>query len=133
MSDEMMEPKILQIGEVAARTGLSLKTIRWYGEVGLLAPERSDGGFRLYDEHAVQRLLLIMHMKPLDFSLAEMKELLDAVHPFMGEGPVPVDEVERRQLVQRYRGEVEARAAKLRKRLSDAHGFADRLTEYLED
>lgn len=69
---------LLQIGDVAERTGLSLRTIRHYEEVGLLpGTQRSAGGFRLYTEDAVSRLLLIKRMKPLDFSLEEMRDLID--------------------------------------------------------
>ena len=46
----------MQIGEVAERTGLSLRTIRYYEEVGLAVPSaRSQGGFRLYTEPDVGR------------------------------------------------------------------------------
>lgn len=70
----------MQIGELAERTGLSLRTIRHYDEIGLLVPSgRSDGGYRLYTEEDLDRLLLIRRMKPLGFSLESMKELLDAV------------------------------------------------------
>ncbi|WP_043368340.1 MerR family DNA-binding transcriptional regulator, partial [Mycolicibacterium conceptionense] len=48
----------MQIGEVAARTELSIKTIRHYDEVGLVTPSaRSAGGFRLYTADDVNRLL----------------------------------------------------------------------------
>ena len=68
----------LQIGDVAERTGLSLRTIRHYEDVGLLPPaQRSPGGFRLYTHDAVERLLLVKQMKPLDFTLEEMAEIID--------------------------------------------------------
>lgn len=67
----------MQIGEVAERTGLSLRTIRYYEEMGLVRPSaRSTGGFRLYTEADVSRLLLIKRMKPLDFSVEDMRDLL---------------------------------------------------------
>lgn len=70
----------MQIGQVAGRTELSIKTIRHYDEVGLVTPsERSAGGFRLYTEADVQRLLVIRRMKPLGFTLEEMKQLLDSL------------------------------------------------------
>ena len=62
------------------RTGLSLRTIRHYEEVGLLPEaQRSQGGFRLYGEEAVQRLLVIKQMKPLEFTLEEMRDLLEVL------------------------------------------------------
>ncbi len=70
----------MQIGEVAERTELSIRTIRHYDEVGLVTPsERSTGGFRLYTEADVQRLLVIRRMKPLGFTLDEMRQLLDSL------------------------------------------------------
>ena len=69
-----------QIGSVAEETGLSLRTIRYYEEVGLVVPaQRSAGGFRMYSGDDVRRLKLIMLMKPLDISLAQMAELIDAI------------------------------------------------------
>jgi DNA-binding transcriptional MerR regulator len=74
-TDEAM----LQIGEVAERVGLSLRTVRYYEETGLIKPEmRTEGGFRLYTEAHVDRLSLIKRMKPLGFTVQEMCELLDA-------------------------------------------------------
>lgn len=75
----------LQIGQVAARTELSINTIRHYDEVGLVTPSvRSAGGFRLYTDADVERLLAIRRMKPLGFTLAEMKALLDSVDVLAG-------------------------------------------------
>jgi DNA-binding transcriptional MerR regulator len=72
----MAEPT-MHIGEVAERVDLSLRTIRYYEEVGLIAPSaRTQGGFRLYTEADVARLQLVKDMKPLGFSLDEMRDLL---------------------------------------------------------
>jgi DNA-binding transcriptional MerR regulator len=55
-----------------------MRTVRYYEEFGLVAPsKRTTGGFRLYNEADVERLELIKQMKPLGFSLEEMRELLD--------------------------------------------------------
>ena len=69
---------LLQIGEVAERAGLSLRTVRYYEEVGLVVPSaRTSGGFRLYSGRDVERLLLVKRMKGLRLSLEEMRELAD--------------------------------------------------------
>jgi MerR family copper efflux transcriptional regulator len=69
----------LHIGDVAERVGLSLRTVRYYEEQGLFEPAgRTDGGFRLYTEREVDRLLLIKQMKPLGFTVQQMRELLGA-------------------------------------------------------
>ena len=69
-----------RIEQVAARTGLTKRTLRYYEEIGLLpAPTRTEGGYRLYSEADVQQLLRIKRLKELlGFSLAEIRELADA-------------------------------------------------------
>lgn len=69
-----------QIGEVADRTGVTQRTLRFYEEKGLLKPpERMDGGFRLYSEEDVQRIDYIRRLQELlGFTLAEIKEMVDA-------------------------------------------------------
>lgn len=68
----------LQIGEVATRTDLSIRTIRHWEEMGLVTPSaRSAGGFRLYSEDDVARIRLLRFMKPLNFTLEQMRELLE--------------------------------------------------------
>lgn len=70
----------MHIGDLAEATGLSPRTIRHYEEVGLLpATTRSEGGFRIYTESDLQRMLVIRSMKPLGFTLEEMGELLETV------------------------------------------------------
>ena len=77
----------MHIGELAERTGLSLRTIRHYDEVGLLpATARTDGGFRVYSEDDFERLMVIKQMKPLGFSLEEMAEILGLLAPQDREG-----------------------------------------------
>jgi DNA-binding transcriptional MerR regulator len=59
---------------------LSHQTLRHWDEVGLVSPSlRSEGGFRLYSEADIERLLVIRRMKPLEFTLEEMRRLLDAL------------------------------------------------------
>lgn len=73
-----MDDKMHQIGEVADAVGLSLRTIRHYEETGLAPPSgRSAGGFRLYTDDDIGRLRLIKQVKPLEFSLDEMREVLE--------------------------------------------------------
>ena len=69
---------LMQIGDVAARTGLSLRTLRFYEEAGLVEPsERSAGGFRLYSEAECTRIDFIKRLKPLGFSVEEVRELME--------------------------------------------------------
>ncbi len=83
----------MRLAEVAARTDLPLRTIRQYEETGLVAPSaRSQGGFRLYTESDVARLLLIRRMLPLGFTPEAMRELLAATERLEGRRPVPAAE-----------------------------------------
>ncbi|RCG28994.1 MerR family transcriptional regulator [Sphaerisporangium album] len=114
----------MHIGQVAARTGLSLRTIRHYEEVGLVVPSaRTRGGFRLYTEADVARLMVIRRMKPLGFTLGEMGELL-AITDRLDAG---IDAAERQALLARL-GRFEQAAADrcqaLRTQLSQAEEFA---------
>jgi DNA-binding transcriptional MerR regulator len=69
-----------QIGEVAERTGVTQRTLRFYEEKGLLRPpERMDGGFRLYSEADIERITAIRNMQSLlGMTLAEIKEMVEA-------------------------------------------------------
>ncbi|ONH30212.1 MerR family transcriptional regulator [Pseudofrankia asymbiotica] len=70
-------PEVYPIGDVADKVTLSLRTTRFYAEAGLLAAVAEDGaGAPLYDEDAVDRLLLVKKMKPLGFALDEMRALI---------------------------------------------------------
>ena len=70
----------LQIGEVAERTGVTQRTLRFYEERGLLKPpSRMDGGFRLYSENDVARVEQIKRMQSLlGLTLAEIKDMVEA-------------------------------------------------------
>jgi DNA-binding transcriptional MerR regulator len=122
-----------QIGEVAERIGLSLRTIRYYEEVGLVTPSaRSQGGFRLYTESDIARLQLIKRMKPLGFALDEMRNLLDALDTLdaAGSGDERPDEASRGAALERlsmFESAAEERCEALRDQLAMAEEFADSL------
>lgn len=67
----------LQIGEVAARCGVSVDTIRYYERRRLIKPaSRTDGGYRLFPPETVERIRFIKQAQELGFSLEEIRELL---------------------------------------------------------
>ena len=125
---------VMHIGEVATRTELSLRSLRHWEEVGLLRPSgRTDGGFRLYTEADVDKILVIRRMKPLGFSLEEMADLLDVLH---GLGTLdPDDDGPRRaELTDRLRAfhaAADTRVTALRRQLAVAEGFAATLSGHL--
>ncbi|GGQ11359.1 MerR family transcriptional regulator [Streptomyces mutabilis] len=127
-----MNGKHMQIGEVATRTELSLRTIRHYEETGLVVPSaRSQGGFRLYTDADVSRLMVIRRMKPMGFTLDEMRELLAATDRL---DTGDLTDAEREECLARVRGFEEAarqRVADLRTQLARAEEFAGALRERL--
>ena len=79
--DDAVDPAapLLRINEVAAETGLTTRAIRYYEEIGLLAPAgRSDGDYRLYDASDLDRLQFIRSLRDdAGFSLAQIGQLLE--------------------------------------------------------
>jgi DNA-binding transcriptional MerR regulator len=71
--------RLLRIQEVAAETGLTPRAIRYYEELGLLAPAaRSEGAYRLYDGEDLERLRFIRGLRDdAGFSLADIGQLLE--------------------------------------------------------
>ncbi|ERT07887.1 merR regulatory family protein [Lyngbya aestuarii BL J] len=71
--------KSLKIGEVASLSGLSVKTIRYYEDIGLLSPtvERSESGYRLFNSLVLTRLSFVKRAKSLGLSLSEIREILE--------------------------------------------------------
>ncbi|GGP96233.1 MerR family transcriptional regulator [Streptomyces roseolilacinus] len=124
-----MDSEHMQIGEVAARTGLSLRTIRHYEETGLVMPSaRSQGGFRLYTETDVARLMVIRRMKPLGFTLDEMRDLLEAIDRLdADERPGGEEREALLERVRRYERSAVRKIEELRIQLARAEEFADAL------
>ncbi|GEB45251.1 MerR family transcriptional regulator [Microbacterium testaceum] len=120
----MTDARPMQIGELAERTGLSIRTLRHYDEIGLLRPSaRSEGGFRLYTADDESRLLLIRRMKPLGYSLEQMGELLEVVD---GLAEAPGDSALAARLAD-IRDEAHRRREDLRRQLDAADEFVRQL------
>ena len=66
----------MRIGELAERTGVSVRALRYYEEQGLLAAQRSDSGQRHYQEHAIGRVRLIQQLYAAGISSAGILEML---------------------------------------------------------
>jgi DNA-binding transcriptional MerR regulator len=123
-----MDPGMHQIGEVADKVGLSLRTIRHYEEVGLVPPSgRSAGGFRLYTDEDIDRLRLVKHMKPLDFSLEEMRDLLQARDRLAAGIDDPEERDRTYERLAMYATAAEQRCESLRAKLEAAESMADLL------
>ncbi|MEU1840369.1 MerR family transcriptional regulator [Micromonospora chersina] len=123
--------RLMQIGEAAERIGLSIRTIRHYEEAGLIVPSaRSEGGFRLYTEPDLERLAVVKRMKPLGFTLDEMRDLLAVLDAL-----ATADDEERRTLLDRlgmFHAAAATRVAALRDQLAVAEEFAGTLRARLD-
>ncbi len=72
-------PSALKIGEVARRSGLPVKTIRFYSEEALIHPiGRSEGGYRLFNEEVFAELNLIRTLKAMEIPLHDVRQILES-------------------------------------------------------
>jgi len=66
----------MNVGDVASRSGLPAKTIRYYEEIGLVSPARAGNGYRAYSNEDVHRLAFLKRARSLGFSIEECRQLL---------------------------------------------------------
>lgn len=72
-----MSKKVLKIGQLAEQTGLTVRTLHWYDEIGLLKPSQfTESRHRLYSSTDIARLQQIKSLQDLGFSLKEIQDLL---------------------------------------------------------
>ncbi|BDZ42423.1 MerR family transcriptional regulator [Paraoerskovia sediminicola] len=130
---EVPAAQVMQIGEVAERTGLSLRSIRYYEEVGLVLPSaRSHGGYRLYTPADLQRFGVVMGMKPLGFSLEEMRDLLGALDALEQESDGAARDALLARLAE-FHARADERCASLRRKLGTAEALSERLGGLLDE
>lgn len=123
----------IQIGEVAERVGLSLRTIRFYEEAGLVIPTaRSEGGFRLYSESEVERLRLIKKMKPLGLSVEEIGKVLAVLDSLATRDGNDADRPALAAELADYRAIVDDRIEQLRARIAAARELSDHLRDAID-
>ncbi|WP_207929286.1 MerR family transcriptional regulator [Actinomadura sp. 6K520] len=112
----------MDVGEVMARTELSLRTIRHYARLNLVVPSVPTDDGALYSEEDVARLALLRRIRPMGFSLREIRDLLATLEIL--EDPEITDQ--RDHLLERTEMYLEAarlRAARLAEELGQARQF----------
>jgi DNA-binding transcriptional MerR regulator len=108
----------LFIGDLAKQVGMSTKTIRYYEDLGLLvAPARTETGYRTYGPQDADRLRFIQGAKALGLSLAEIKDVLGA----WADGEPPCAHVSQR---------LDEKLEDLDRRIQELTAFRDRLRAY---
>ena len=106
----MESSRTYRIGEIAQQTGVSVETLRYYEKRRLLnTPPRTDGGFRLYSDDAVQQVRFIKQAQSLGLTLDDVQQLLT------GRGRRPVASCRKvRDLLTRRIEDLDARMRELR-------------------
>ncbi len=69
--------KYFKIGEISKLYGIGVDSIRYYEEIGLIKPERSESGYRHYSIHDIWRLNVIRDLRSIGFTMEQIKEYLD--------------------------------------------------------
>jgi len=104
----------MRIGEVATKSGLSTKTIRYYEGIGLVPePRRSPSGYREYAQPVVSRLDFIKAAQSVGFTLGEIREIL----AFRDKGQAPCSYVS--DLIDRHSKEISSRIGALQAMQAD--------------
>lgn len=79
MESQVVATGLLKIGDVSARSGLTVKTIRFYCDEGLIHPvSRSDGGFRLFSSDVFAELTFIRTLRALEIPLPDVLKILES-------------------------------------------------------
>lgn len=90
MSKASVEDRLLRVGELAARTGVNPRLLRYYENQGLITAERSATGQRLFDVAAIEQVRYIRQLLEAGLPTRVIGELLDCVHDAGGLEPCAV-------------------------------------------
>lgn len=131
LRDDRSVPRY-QIGTVAERTALSHNTLRHWHEAGLVSPSgRSEGGFRLYSDADIERILVIRRMKPIGFTLEQMQQLLDVLDVLQSDESGPEDRATARATLQEFAQQTRQSVDRIRRHLAYGTEFAALLADLL--
>ncbi len=113
----------MNISDVAARSGLPAKTIRYYEEIGLIHPTRSANGYRAFQVADLHRLTFLAHARSLGFTIEDCRALLD-LYADRDRASADVKRVAQEHLasIDRKIGELEAMRATLSDLVARCHG-----------
>ncbi len=112
------------IGELAARTGVTRRALRFYEELGLLTSERTSAGYRRYDEEAVARVRNIRELLEIGFTVEDVR----AFQPYL-DRELPEQFPFEPRCVNGYAAVGRPRVAELNRRIARLTELRDRLVE----
>lgn len=98
---------MMTVKELSKRTGISVRTLHYYDEIGLFSPTgKSEAGYRLYDDKALETLQQILFFREFDIPLKEIKSIMDTPN------------LDRNQVLQMQRGMLEAKRERITRLIS---------------
>ena len=116
----------MDIADLARESKLSSRTLRYYGELGLIQPQgRGPGGRRVYDRGSLGRLRFITRLKNLGLSLHEIGQLNEAFD--RGDTPAMLDELQTQLLA--HLQKISARQEELAALAADLSSYLDRIAQ----
>ena len=111
----------MMVAQVSKRTGVSVRTLHHYDQIGLLKPtEVTESGYRLYDDEALDKLYMILVYRELGLSLGEIGSILDA------------PDYDRNRVLEHQIKLMQERVEKLQKRISFARGMLTLGVKYMD-
>ena len=112
---------MMTVAQVSKRTGVSVRTLHHYDQIGLLKPtEVTDAGYRLYDDGALDKLFMILVYRELGLSLNEIGSILDA------------PDYDRNWVLEHQINLMQERIEKLQNRISFARGMLTLGVKYMD-
>lgn len=112
---------MMTVAQVSKRTGVSVRTLHHYDQIGLLKPtEVTDAGYRLYDDGALDKLYMILVYRELGLSLNEIGSILDAA------------DYDRNRVLEHQIKLMRERVEKLQNRISFARGMLTLGVKYMD-
>ncbi len=106
----------MNIGEAAGRSGLPVKTVRYYADIGLIAADRRPNGYRDYDDLHVHKLKFVRRARSLGFSIEECRSLLSLYE-------------DKYRASADVKAMAEAKVSQIDLKLAELHGLRDTLSD----
>ena len=128
-------PALLTVRDAAERLNVTPRTLKYYEERGLVSPSRSEGRYRLYDEHDLEQFSRILRLRALGFSLHGITEMLKRPLEQAGEGRRRYSQESLQQIADALARQIETldtRIAAVRRELKEAQTVRAELADDLD-
>ncbi|RAR52079.1 MerR family transcriptional regulator [Paraburkholderia unamae] len=128
-------PTLLTVRDAAERLNVTPRTLKYYEERGLVSPTRSEGRYRLYDEHDLEQFSRILRLRALGFSLHGITEMLKRPLEQAGEGRRRYSQESLEQIAGALAQQIETldtRIAAVRRELKEAQTVRAELADDLD-